>query len=184
MIMVTAYEDFRALRQALDAGASDFITKPVNWPLLRYRISYVLRANDAFRNLRSSERRLAQAQRITRIGTWDRDLLRSTMYWSPEVYSILDLDPALAPSCSVFMEQVCDEDRSAVEQALGAALKDHEPVDIEYRIDGPDGQLRYLHMLAEVVLGEDGAPVSLVWDYPEIFPEKGQEGPGFPAGKA
>jgi len=36
-------------------------------------------------------------ERITRIGTWDRDLLRNTMYWSPEVYSILELEPALAP---------------------------------------------------------------------------------------
>ncbi len=62
-----------------------------------------------------------------------------------------------------------------MEQALGTALKDYGPVDIEYRIDGPGGQLRYLHMLAEVVLGEDGAPISMYGTIRDISSRKRNE---------
>lgn len=45
VIMVTSYEDIATIDAAYRAGATSFITKPVNWRLLSYQIRYVLRAN-------------------------------------------------------------------------------------------------------------------------------------------
>jgi signal transduction histidine kinase len=43
VLMMTAPEDTDAVHRAYEAGATDFITKPINWVLLTYRVRYVLR---------------------------------------------------------------------------------------------------------------------------------------------
>ena len=48
VLMVTGLDDTDSIHQAFDAGATDFITKPINWNLIHYHIKYVLRASDAF----------------------------------------------------------------------------------------------------------------------------------------
>jgi len=45
VIMVTSHEDIGTIDAAYRAGATSFITKPVNWRLLSYQIRYVLRAS-------------------------------------------------------------------------------------------------------------------------------------------
>lgn len=46
IIMVTSHEDVATIDAAYDAGASSFITKPVNWRLLSYQIKYILRGQN------------------------------------------------------------------------------------------------------------------------------------------
>jgi DNA-binding response OmpR family regulator len=43
IVMVTGHEDAAAIGLAFDAGATDFISKPVNWALLPRRLAYILR---------------------------------------------------------------------------------------------------------------------------------------------
>jgi len=43
IVMVTGHEDAAAISLAFDAGATDFISKPVNWSLLPRRLAYILR---------------------------------------------------------------------------------------------------------------------------------------------
>jgi diguanylate cyclase (GGDEF)-like protein len=61
IVMVTGHEDSAAISRAFDAGATDFISKPVNWALLPRRLAYILR------NAAASERieRLAYFDTLT-----------------------------------------------------------------------------------------------------------------------
>ena len=43
IVMVTGLDDRVAVDRAFEAGATDFISKPVNWPLLPHRLTYILR---------------------------------------------------------------------------------------------------------------------------------------------
>jgi diguanylate cyclase (GGDEF)-like protein len=43
IVIVTGHQDSTAIRRAFDAGATDFISKPVNWALLPHRLEYILR---------------------------------------------------------------------------------------------------------------------------------------------
>src|SRR5438105_3005432 len=58
IVMVTGHEDAEAIGRAFDAGATDFISKPVNWALLPRRLDYILR-------------NAAAAERIERLAYFD-----------------------------------------------------------------------------------------------------------------
>ncbi len=57
IIMVTAHDDTQSIAHAYEAGATDFIHKPVLWPTLPHRIGFILRAQDSMRALRVSEQK-------------------------------------------------------------------------------------------------------------------------------
>jgi len=53
--MVTGLDDLESIQLAYETGAIDFITKPVSWGTLPYRIKYILQASRAFFELSLSE---------------------------------------------------------------------------------------------------------------------------------
>jgi diguanylate cyclase (GGDEF)-like protein len=55
VIMVTGGDDIEAVTNAYEAGATDFVSKPINWPILGHRVLYVLRASDAIVRLRLAD---------------------------------------------------------------------------------------------------------------------------------
>jgi diguanylate cyclase (GGDEF)-like protein/PAS domain S-box-containing protein len=55
IIMVTGGDDIEAVTSAYEAGATDFVSKPINWPILGHRVLYVLRASDAIARLRIAD---------------------------------------------------------------------------------------------------------------------------------
>jgi CheY-like chemotaxis protein len=61
ILMATGLEDHHSIARAYDAGATDFIVKPINWQLLLHRIRYILRGADTFAELRRSQVRLRAA---------------------------------------------------------------------------------------------------------------------------
>lgn len=58
VLMMTGLEDMESINHAFEAGATDFITKPINIPLLGHRVRYMLRASQTTQSLVESERRL------------------------------------------------------------------------------------------------------------------------------
>ncbi|HET7756543.1 MAG TPA: EAL domain-containing protein [Steroidobacteraceae bacterium] len=57
IVMVTGFDDPLSINLAYDAGATDFVVKPINWPLLAHRIRYVLRGARTVEALRLSEQK-------------------------------------------------------------------------------------------------------------------------------
>jgi PAS domain S-box-containing protein len=55
VIMMTGLDDIESINRAYDAGATEFITKPVNWLILQHRLRYILRATVSADRLRRSE---------------------------------------------------------------------------------------------------------------------------------
>jgi diguanylate cyclase (GGDEF)-like protein/PAS domain S-box-containing protein len=53
--MVTGLGDIESIHQAYESGATDFITKPVSWGTLPYRLQFILRAKKAFHDVSVSE---------------------------------------------------------------------------------------------------------------------------------
>jgi signal transduction histidine kinase len=62
ILMATGLDDVTSIMQAYEAGATDFIVKPVNWDLLNHRVRYILRASRAFDEVRRSQDSLIAAK--------------------------------------------------------------------------------------------------------------------------
>jgi diguanylate cyclase (GGDEF)-like protein len=59
IIMMTDLDDLESLQFGYDAGATDFITKPINAIVLQHRMKYMLRAAEVVDELRKSQRKVA-----------------------------------------------------------------------------------------------------------------------------
>jgi two-component system, cell cycle sensor histidine kinase PleC len=78
IVMLTGLEDEGSIHKAYEVGATDFITKPINWVLLGHRVRYLLRASRAFTELRQNEEALRQEVQIsTTLAQVGRDLTSS-----------------------------------------------------------------------------------------------------------
>jgi signal transduction histidine kinase len=55
VLVVTGLDDTESIRRAYEVGATDFITKPLNWDILSHRVRYMLRASRAMEDLRKKE---------------------------------------------------------------------------------------------------------------------------------
>src|SRR5437016_12042583 len=62
IVVATSLDDVPSIAQAYDAGATDFIPKPINWLVLNHRVRYILRASRAFEDLRRNQERLIAAK--------------------------------------------------------------------------------------------------------------------------
>lgn len=59
IVMVTGCDDTPSIDRAYEAGATDFVVKPINWTLLAHRIRYVMRGARTIEALRFSEQKNA-----------------------------------------------------------------------------------------------------------------------------
>ncbi|MBV8889134.1 MAG: response regulator [Alphaproteobacteria bacterium] len=62
ILMATSLDDVSSITEAYEAGATDFIAKPINWLILNHRVRYMLRAGRAFDLLRQNQERLQAAK--------------------------------------------------------------------------------------------------------------------------
>lgn len=63
VMMVTGLEDVDSIERGFVAGATDFVTKPVNWPLLKYSVMYLLRTSRMEAQLRAAKDEAEAANR-------------------------------------------------------------------------------------------------------------------------
>ena len=89
IIMMTGDQDESAVERSFSARATDFAHKPLNWPVLLQRLRYIARSAHTLNDLYRTQKRLAEAQRIARIGHWDHDLSHNQLMLSDQFYEVI-----------------------------------------------------------------------------------------------
>lgn len=113
--------------------------------------------------LRQREAKLAEAQTVAQVGSWEWDLVRNEAKWSEELYRIFGVNPEkFEPTYESFLDAVHAEDRERVAATLNKSLETGNDYEIEYRIVRPDGEMRTVIARARVFADLDGEPVRMV----------------------
>ena len=132
--------------------------------------------HDATEQLKTSEAKLAEAQRIAHIGNWVWDIPKNEITWSDEMFNIFKVpEHGRKFTCEEVYAFIHPEDLPCVESRINSALHDHTSLDTEYRIVLPDGSLRYIHALAKVIVGAGGTPHKLIGTAQDISERKAAE---------
>lgn len=159
VLMMTGMDDGDSIEQAFEAGASDFIPKPINWPILVQRVRFLLRASQTLEALAESEANLAEAQRVAQIGSWVLDHESGALTWSDQVFRIFELDPErFGRSYPDFLERVNPEERQWVDQIFRASVRDHTPYEVEHRLLLPDGRIKWVQERGITEYSVEGQP--------------------------
>jgi PAS domain S-box-containing protein len=126
---------------------------------------------DAQAKLSQSERLLAEAQRIARVGSWEWDIATNQVTWSDEMYVIHGFTPQQFPvTFEKATELVVPEDVERIQQNVEGAIRGRftEVPDIQYRIVRPDGEERVLLGGGKLALGSGGDPVRMIGTVQDI----------------
>jgi diguanylate cyclase (GGDEF)-like protein/PAS domain S-box-containing protein len=177
VVMMTGLDDVQSIERAFEVGATDFITKPINWPILAHRVRYMLRASAAINQLKHNQRRLSNAQRIGEMGDWEWDVRAGRVSASEQAWRIFGRDSGLgALEDDQFLTTVYEEDAERVRMACARAIANGDDFAIEHRVVSRDGVLRHVHQQVEVVEQDDsGRAVRLVGAVHDITRRKDAE---------
>jgi PAS domain S-box-containing protein len=149
ILMITALDEQASVEQAFAVGATDYITKPIQWEVLRQRVSRLIKASLDVKALRQQteqaqlrEGQLRMALDAARMATWDWDVVTNQITWSDNLEVLFGLESGSFESTyAAFIECVYPEDRNFISRSIIEAIQKEAEYDIEYRFVARDGSL-------------------------------------------
>lgn len=156
IIMVTGLDDTESTIKAFEAGANDFISKPINWVMLGQRAKYTLRAGIAFRDLSLSQSRLAKTQELAKLGTWLIDIDSNIFQCSPQASNVLGLnDLNRQITYDDFFTTIQSQEKSNVKKKVDEAIRFNDRLHINYQIDLPNGTQKHILNQGEPLINKN-----------------------------
>jgi PAS domain S-box-containing protein len=101
--------------------------------------------------LRRSEAKLAEAQRVSRTGSFVWNVSTGEQFGSREFFRILGYDQPRSVTSDMILERAHPEDRARVERTMERSARDGKDIDYEHRLLMPDGSVKYVHVVAHAV---------------------------------
>ncbi|MGA2374288.1 MAG: PAS domain S-box protein [Candidatus Sulfotelmatobacter sp.] len=105
--------------------------------------------------LRRSEAFLAEAQHLSRIGSFSWRVATDEITWSEQLYRIFQIDRDARVTFELIGTRIHPEDLSVFREHIDRSRRDGSNVQLEFRLQMPDGVLKYVHLVAHS-RGEDG----------------------------
>jgi PAS domain S-box-containing protein len=170
VIMVTAKTQSEDIVEALELGANDYVTKPVDLAVTVARIKTQLARRAAERALGESEERYALAVRGANDGLWDWKVAEDRIYLSPRWKEMLGYDEReLGDRLSTWLDLVHPDDATR----LRGELDDHlagrtAQFENEHRMRHRSGVYRWVLVRGVAVRGPDGQAVRMAGSLTDI----------------
>jgi PAS domain S-box-containing protein len=131
----------------------------------------------AEQRLRESEAYLAEAQRLSRTGSWAWNLETGDVrYWSEECFRVLGFDPGRSlPKFEEFLTRVHPEDRVFVKERFEQAVREKTDFELQYRLVHPAAGIRDIRAIGHAVFGRSAELVEFVGTVLDVTERKGAE---------
>ena len=126
--------------------------------------------------LRRSEAYLAEAQRLSKTGSWAWSPDQDIRYWSEECYRVLSFDPQDGlPRFEDFFQRIHPDDQPGFRELIETAIREKAEWEADYRIVHLDGHVRDIHVVAHPVLSTSGDLVEFVGTVIDVTERKRAE---------
>ena len=130
-------------------------------------VTDVTERHEADEALRTSEARLKDAQRLAKLGSWERNPETGKICWSDETLRLFGISN-MPDTFTGFLDLVHLKDRHIVLKAADDVQKAVSPVEASYRIIRPDGELHYVRAIVEAIRDRNGKVVRTVGSIQDI----------------
>lgn len=127
----------------------------------------------AERELGRAHTRLAEAQEVAHVGSWEWSIPEDRVSWSDELYSLYGLEPqSVEVSYESFLELVHASDRELVRRTVEQALLDRQPFVVDHRVALTNDRVRWLQERGRTVVDKSGSPARMVGTAQDITDRK------------
>lgn len=110
--------------------------------------------------IKKSELRLNKAQRIAKIGDWERDLATGDVSWSDEMYTIYNCDPkTFKPNVESIVQLIHPEDKKLFTTWVAATISGNRMAAMDYRIIDAQDKIKFIRAGGEIIFDESGKPI-------------------------
>jgi diguanylate cyclase (GGDEF)-like protein/PAS domain S-box-containing protein len=174
IIMVTAKNQSEDVVKALNLGANDYLTKPVDLPVALARIGTQLSHKRAQEALRESEERYALAARGANDGLWDWNIQTGHVYFSPRWKAMLGWrENEIGNNPEEWFNRIHDADRKRVKEEIAAHRNGSTPhFESEHRMLHRDGTFRWMLNRGLAVFDDSGKTLRMAGSQTDITERK------------
>jgi predicted signal transduction protein with EAL and GGDEF domain/FixJ family two-component response regulator len=159
VLMLTGLDDDASITRAYEAGATDFFVKSTQWSLLAGRLRYLLRAARVRAELERSKSRLARAQDLARMGSFDWKRGSGGPVFSVEGLRVFGLGPTDTLAFRPLLRMLPADDRSGLIAVLHEVIRHSTVLATDIPATLRDGRQRIVHVEAEPEFSEQGVLV-------------------------
>ena len=107
--------------------------------------------------LRRSEMYLAEAQKLSRTGSFGLSVSTGNLFWSEETFRVFQYDRTMKPTLELVLQRVHPEDLALVQQMIELAAIGAKGFDFEHRLLMPDGSVKHVYAVARAVEDASGS---------------------------
>src|SRR5471032_3384238 len=163
IIMVTGGDELASVTRAYEVGATDFISKPINWQILGHRVLYVLRASDAIARLRIADahNRAVLAAIPDTFFRLNRDGFYLDYEQGPDASGVFSIERCVGKHISEVLPQAIAE---RLQQQMQSVLATQQIGSVDYALQRGD---TVQHFEARLVTSGAGEVLGLVRDISE-----------------
>jgi C4-dicarboxylate-specific signal transduction histidine kinase len=152
LLRVAANQAAIGLQEARRSGEQQRIAEALERRVAE-RTRQLTAANE---ELRRSQAYLAEAQTLSRTGSFGWRLSSGEILWSEETFRIFQYDPGTTPTLELFLLRVHPDDVDLVKQTIEHALQGRKDLNHECRLLMPDHSIRYIRVVAHALSNRSG----------------------------
>ncbi len=196
IVLIVDSNDSKELINALELGIDDFILKPIQNDLVTKKLDKIIQTinhkhtiekqNAQIKNyLDFIEKKLTTKQsnpinnqdkntnheyeNIANIGSWKHNLVSNKLFWSKEIYNVLEIDSnTVKPSYEKFLTLITPTDRERVNKIHEKTISENIGFNVDFSIVLKDGSHKFLNEKCKTVFDKDNKPLYTIGTIQDI----------------
>jgi PAS domain S-box-containing protein len=127
------------------------------------------------KELRRNEAYLAEAQKLSKTGSFGWNVFDGEIYWSEETFRILEYGPETKPGLELVLKRTHPEDSARVQQVIDRASQNAKDFDVEHRLLMPDGSVKHVQVVGHLLETDQPGKAEFVGAITDITERKRAE---------